>query len=254
MVKAKQIGPTSAAQSTITIGDDDPTIPKLATRPAQQRIRGDAVSDEVIAAHVKRTERATARAQTVKREKATPRAKQTHAVENDNVHTDNESARQVDALDEIDRDSEIPSSYKPPNKLDAPPPRAGFSNRWCRYRSGNDDDAEHFDSMLEEGWRPVKRQRVRRLHELTAITHQKYGQYYVKRGLILMEIPEELETQRARYFHQQQKQMNRGVDENLFKLRNRLMPLLKPQRTTRVSMVARRGRLQDMVPGDEADA
>lgn len=249
MVKAKQIGAT-----TVVEGPNDPTIPRAAARPAQQRIRGDIVADEVISAHVRRTEGARARAQTQKRERITPKAKQTHAVENDNVHTANESARQVDARDEVDRDSEIPTSYRPANKLDAPPPRAGFRDRWCRYRSGNEEDVEHFEQLLEEGWRPRKRSRVRQVHELTASTHGKYGQYYVKRGLILMEIPEDLEIQRSRYFRQQQKQMNRGVDENLFRLTNRVMPLLQPRRSTRVTTVARRGRLEDSVPGDEADA
>lgn len=251
-MKGKQIG--AVGITTVVEGPSDPTIPQVARRPSQQRIRGDAVSDEVIAAHVQRNERARGRAETVRREKATPKAKQTHAVENDNVHTANESARQVDARDEIDRDSEVPTSWRPPSRLDAPPPRAGFRNRWCRYRAGNDEDAEHFEELLDEGWRPVKRSRVRRVHELTASTHGKNGQYYVKRGLILMEIPEELEIQRERYFRHQQKQMNRGVDQNLFKLNHRVMPMLQPKRSTRVTTMARRGRLEDAVPGEEADA
>lgn len=250
MVKAKQMG----AVGINTVDTSDPTIPQIARRPSEQRIRGDAVSDEVISNHVKRTQRARGRAEDVKRGKITPKSKQTHAVENDNVHTANESARQVDARDEVDRDSEVPTSYRPPNKLDAPPPRAGYCNRWVRYRAGNDEDAEHFDQMLEEGWRPVKRSRVRQVHELTASTHGKYGQYYVKRGLILMEIPEELEIQRERYFLQQQKQMNRGVDQSLFRINSRVMPMLQPKRSTRITTTARRGRLEDAVPGEEADA
>jgi hypothetical protein len=248
MIKAKQIGPT-----TVTMGADDPTIPRSAVRAKDQRIAGDVVADEVIAAHVQRAAQGEARAQTVRREKITPKAKQTHAVENDNVHSSNESARQVDARTDIDRDSEVPTAWKPPSRLDAPPPRPGYRNRWGRFRAGNDEDAEHFDELLEEGWRPVKRSRVRRVHELTASTHGKYGQYYVKRGLILMEIPEGLEIQRARYFNKQQKDMNRGVDQNLFKMNHRLMPLLQPQRSTRVTMQARRGRLEDAVAGEDAE-
>jgi hypothetical protein len=258
-IKAKQIGPTpvlrnAGAVPALNEGPDDPSLPRPHVRASQQRIKGHVVADEVIAAHVERVQKTQARAQTVKREKITPKAKQTHAVENENVHTRNESARQVDAREEIDRDSEVPTSWRPPSRLDAPPPRPGYRNRYIRFRSGSEEDAEHFDEALDEGWRPVKRSRVRSVHELTASTHGKYGQYYVKRGLILMEIPEALEIQRARYFNQQQKDMNRGVDQNLFKLNHRVMPLLKPQRSTRVTQMARRGRLEDAVPGEEAEA
>jgi hypothetical protein len=252
--KAKQIGPAPVVLRTVVTGPDDPTLPQAAPRGRDQRIRGDAVSDEIIEAAVSRAASAKGRAETVKREKATPKRKQTHAVHEEDVHQGNESARQVDARDEIDRDSEVPNAWRPPSRLDAPPARSGFVNRWVRYRAGNDEDAEHFEDMLDEGWRPVKRSRVRRVHELTASTHGKYGQYYVKRGLILMEMAEVLQLQRDRYFKQMQKQMNRGVDQNLFKINSRVMPLMKPERSTRVTHVARRGRLEDAVPGEEADA
>lgn len=236
----------------VIAGDDDASLPKVLPRAREQRIRGDAVADEVIAASVKRAEAARGRAETVKREKITPKRRQTHAVHEADVHEDNESARQLDARTDIERDSEVPTSWRPPSRLDAPPPRPGYRVRWIRYRAGNDEDAEHFEEALDEGWRPVKRSRVRRVHELTASTHGKYGQYYVKRGLILCEIPEALEIQRERYFSDVKKAMNRGVDRNLFKISHRLMPMLKPERSTRVSMQARRGRLDDRVPGDEA--
>lgn len=233
---------------------DDETLPRIAARPSQQRIAGDEVSSEIITASVKRAERAQARAQTVRREKITPKRKQTHAVHETDVHEDSESARQADSRTEVDRDSEVPNSWRLPTLLDAPPARPGMVNRWVRLKAGSDEDAEHFEAMLEEGWRPVKRSRVKRVHELTASTHGKYGQYYVKRGLILMEMPERLQIQRNRYFSQQQKDMNRGVDRSLFKVNHRVMPLLQPERSTRVTTRARRGRLEDSVPGDEVEA
>lgn len=243
--KGKTVGP-------IATGPTDPTLPQHAPRARDMRIAGETVSDEVIEAHVKRQEAEQARADRVKREKRTHPEKQTHAVNNETVHTQNESARQLDSRHEVERDSEVPTTWRPPSKLDAPPPRAGFRQRWIRYRADNVEDAEHFDECLDEGWRPRKRASARRVHELTAASHGKYGQYYVKRGLILMEIPEHLEVQRDRYFRNIQKNMNRGVDQNLFKVNHRLMPLLKPERSTRVSLRARRGRLE--VPGDEAAA
>ena len=244
-VKAKHVG--------LQIAPDDDSLPRPALRAVEQRIRGDAVSDEVIASAVERANSNRGRAETAKREKATPKRRQTHAVHEVDVHQANESARQVDTLTEVDRDSEVGTSWRLPSRLDAPPPRPGFVNRWVRYRAGNDEDAEHFEEKLEEGWVPVKRSRVKQVHELTATTHGRYGQYYVKRGLILMEMPEKFALQRARYFKKQQADMNRGVDRNLFKINHRVMPLMQPERSSRVTLQARRGRLDDAVPGDEAE-
>lgn len=250
-MKGKHVG--------LSVPADDDSFPKAiaptaAVRPARQRVAGDLVSSEIIEQSVKRAEKAKARAQTVRREKITPKRRQTHAVHETDVHTDNESARQADSRTEVDRDSEVPTSWRLPTALDAPPPRPGYGNRWVRMKAGSDEDVEHFEAMLEEGWSPVKRARVKQVHELTATTHGKYGQYYVKRGMILMEMPEKLLVQRDRYFRQQQADMNRGVERNLFKINNRVMPLEKAERSSQVSLSARRGRLEGAVPGDEIEA
>lgn len=244
-LKGKHVG--------IQIPADDDSVPRPALRAVQQRVKEEPVSDDVITAAVERAQKNKARAQVAKRERITAKRKQTHAVHETDVHQDNESSRQADSRDEVDRDSEVTTSWRLPSRLDAPPPRPGMVHRWVRYRAGNDEDAEHFEEKLEEGWVPVKRSRAKKVHELTATTHGRYGEYYVKRGLILMEMPEKFAQQRAKYFKQQQAQMNRGVDRNLFKINHRVMPLLQPERSTRTTFQARRGRLDDAVPGDEAE-
>src|SRR3954466_16363537 len=106
----------------LAVAPDDATIPQPMPRPAQQRIRGDTVSDEIIDASVKRAEAGKARAQTARREKITPKRRQTHAVHEQDVHEGNESARQLDSRTEVERDSEVPTSWRLPSMLDAPPP------------------------------------------------------------------------------------------------------------------------------------
>lgn len=222
-----------------------------ARNKAPTRIAGEVTSDEIVAAAVKRAEGGRLRQQEAKQ---TKRKKPIHAVDND-PHQANESARQVDALTEVDRETgDVPTQWREPRRLDAPPPRPGYRNRFIRFRQDNEEDTAHFDDMIEEGWRPVKRKSVKKGHELTSNTHGKHGQYYVKRGLILMEIPEKLAIQRERFYNKQLRDMNKGVDRSMFKLNNRIMPLLDPQRQTRVTRQARRGSLEGSVPGDEAEA
>lgn len=223
----------------------------LKTAAALAHKADDIPSDAEISAVIKRAEGAKARAHAVKREKKTPPRRQTHAVNNENVHDSNETGRQLDSQHEIERDSEQQTSWVPPNMLDAPPPRPGYVNRWVRFRAESSEDAEHFEEMYQQGWRPIKRASVKKVHELTASTHGKYGQYYVKRNLLLMEMPEKLANQARRYYAKAQSDMNKGVDRSMFKLQNSVMPLLAPQRSTQVTTRARRGRLDAHVPGEE---
>jgi len=210
---------------------------------------------DVLAQAMKRAERRQFTMVERKKRKTTPDSQQTHALDNDSVHVQNESARQVDSVEQIDRDSELPTSWKRPSILGAPDPRPGFVQRWVRYKVGADEDTDNLEKMLEQGWRPRKRSTGKRVHELTADLKGKYGQYIVKRGLMLMELPESLAAQRRAYYRRRLDRMTESIDRDLFKENNRVMPLLKPERHTRTTVHARRGRLEANIPDDEgADA
>lgn len=205
-------------------------------------------ADEIISASIKRAEGRAAQAVVRKKQRVTPSHKQTHGVDND-AHA--VVARQVDDVADIDRDSELPATWRRSSILDAPAPRPGFVNRWVRYKDGKDEDTDNLENMLEQGWRPVRRATAKRGHSLTADSKGKYGQYIVKRGLMLMELPEALATQRAKHFRIKRDRMTEAIDRDLFKLNHRAMPLLKPERATHTTRSARRGRLEDYVADGE---
>lgn len=206
----------------------------------------------IIGRAIKRTQAKQAKAQNTAKRKRTPAHKQTHYVGNEDVHVENQSARQVDQVEEIDRDSELPTAWQRPSQLDAPAARPGYIQRWVRYRFGNQEDTDNLEKMLEEGWSPVKRATVKRVHELTADLRGKYGQYIVRRGLILMELPERLAAQRRERSKRQLRRMVQAIDRDFFKLpRHQAMPLLQPERRTTVSRKAYRGRLEKLIEGDE---
>lgn len=213
--------------------------------------REESVAADIVARAEKRAASKRSRADLEKRKKVTPPHKRMHAVNNENVHVLNSSARQVDERSEIDRESERPTAWTRPNQLTAPAPRPGYVQRWVRYRSGGSEDTENLDAALDQGWRPRLAESVRRGHELTADTKSKYSRYYVKRGLILMEMPEELAEQRDRTYRRKAMRMTESIDRNMFKISHPAMPWQKPLRQTRVEQRARRGRLEDLVSGDD---
>jgi hypothetical protein len=207
---------------------------------------------EMISASVRRSKDSTkAHANAAKRRGKTSRADSTHSLDNENVHDRNDSARQAEGATAIRRDSDLPETWVRPTALAAPPPRAGYVNRWVRFRAGSDEDKDNLDKFTSQGWRPIPKSKLRKDHSLTATIEGSYGQFIVKRGLILMELPEHLWQQRRKFYAQKKRRMTESIDRNLFKELDHRTPAWGMERRTSVSRKARRGRLEGRVPGDE---
>lgn len=223
-------------------------------RVKAKRLTGEQLeAQEAISLAAQRLEVKREKAQREKREgKKTAAHKSMHAVNNDDVHSGNNTERQLDSRSEIDRDSEQPRAWKRASQLSAPDPRPGMKQKWVRFKAGNEEDTDNLDRYLEEGWLPRSAENVRKGHELTANAHGKYSKYIVKRGLILMELPEAMAAQRNRHYQKRASRMTEGIDNDMFKLDNRVMPFLKPARSTRVDRNVRRGaKLEDRMSADE---
>lgn len=206
----------------------------------------------LIAAMVRRADQGKATAaRDAKKRKKTSRRDSTHNLDNEGVHDLNSPARQADERTLVSRDSDLPTTWVRPTSLDAPPPRPGFVNRWVRFRVGNEEDKDNLDKYMSQGWRPLPKSSIRKDHVLTANLEGKYGQFVVKRGLILMELPQNLWQQRQDFYDQKKIQMTESIDRNLFRENDRRTPFLKPERHTSVTRRARRGRAVDSIPGDE---
>lgn len=223
-------------------------------KAATERVSKKQVASDInlIAASIKRADGAKKEfAKKSKTHKKTARRDSTHNLDNEGVHDLNSPARQADSRTRVSRDSDLPTTWVRPTQLTAPPARAGMVNRWIRFRVGSDEDRDNLDKAMSQGWRPIPKSKIGKEHELTANLEGKYGQYVVKRGLILMELPEKLWQQRQDYYGDKQQKMTESIDRNLFRENDRRTPFLKPERHTSVTRRARRGRLDDNIPGDE---
>lgn len=186
-----------------------------------------------------------------KMRKKTARQDSTHSLDNEGVHDGNDPARQANARTRIQRDSDLPQTWVRPTALAAPPARPGYVNKWVRFRTGNDEDRDNLQKAIDQGWRPLAKSKIRKEHELTANLEGKYGQYVVKRGLILMELPAKLWEQRRAHYAEQQQRMTESIDRNMYRELDRRTPAWGTSRRTTVTRKARRGRLEDKIPGDE---
>lgn len=224
-----------------------------AKRPKALRLTGEQLeAAEAVDLARKRAEAKREKIAREKREKRTPKHKTMHAVNNDDVHSSNSTSGQLDSRSEVERDSEQARPWRRASQLSAPDPRPGFVQKWVRFKAGNEEDTDNLDRYFEEGWLPRSAENVRKGHELTANAHGKFSKYIVKRGLILMEIREEMAAQRNRYYAKRANRMTEGIDNDMFKIDNRVMPLLKPVRKTHVDRAVRRGaKLEDRMSADD---
>jgi len=218
-----------------------------AKQALKDRSNDDPGADAIIATALKNKQTRDAIAKKAKKKSG---SRSMHGVDNDTARA-NRSSRQADGVDSIDRDADGASMWKRPSNLDAPPPRPGFVQRWIRYRAGNVEDTDNIEKMMDQGWRPVDKTTTKAGHELTARTQGQYGKYYVKRGLMLMEMPVKTMQQRNAFYRKKLLTMTKSVERDLLKDNNRVMPVLQPENRTRVTSKARRGNLDASIPDDD---
>lgn len=167
-----------------------------------------------------------------------------HAEERE-TGTNNESARQLDESTDVQREN-FPSTWKRSTALEAPPPRPGFVQRWVRRKLAGQDDTENYDRYMEEGWRPRKPSTVKRGHSLTTTKNQSSGQEIVKRGHVLMELPQALADQRAAFYSNSLDRQTKAVENELFADNKgqvgRVMPLTDATIKSRAALARRRPR------------
>ena len=120
------------------------------------------------------------------------------------VHQEN-TDRDMDDLYTTEGDNEI-LEWRRHSDLEAPPPRAGYVNRFIRIRLGTVRDTARLRNALREGWRPVKASSVSD-RSLPTISLDQFGEVIGVEDLILCEMPERTHQQRQKFYR------NKGVSQ-----------------------------------------
>ena len=132
-----------------------------------------------------------------------------------------------------DRTSRV-KPWKPPSSLDAPPPPEGYTHRWIRAEINGFDDRKNFSARLREGFEPV---RAEDYPDFVAPTIQDgvHAGVIGVGGLILARFPLETAAQRNAYYRRQSADQLAAVDNDLLRENHPSMPIIKPERQTRVT-------------------
>ena len=140
---------------------------------------------------------------------------------------------------------EIPtaeSDWSRPSELEAPKPRAGYTQRWIRVRLGNDEDARNAMRKFREGWLPRALDSVPEGYSPPTFLHARLGNVIGVEDLILCEMPVRKARQRNAYYKAKLSRMIEGIENDL---RNVSAGGPRITRTQRTQVTKRRLKIAD---------
>lgn len=130
-------------------------------------------------------------------------------------------------------------TWKPPSTLDAPPPPAGYAHRWIRMEANGFDDRKNLSARLREGFELVRAEEYPEF-DLPTIQDGKHAGVIAVGGLVLARIPTEIVQQRKAYYSGQTRDQLTAVDNDLLREQHPSMPIIKPERQSRVTFGGQR--------------
>lgn len=127
-----------------------------------------------------------------------------------------------------------PQAWRPPSILPDPKPEPGYVFRWVRTSMMGQSDPTNVSKQLREGYVPVKASDHPELM-LVADKNSRFPDAVEVGGLLLCKAPEEIARQRDAYYSNMAQAQMESVDNNFMRENDPRMPLLKPERQSRVS-------------------
>ena len=144
--------------------------------------------------------------------------------------SDNRKPRDIESREEEAR----PASFRPPSLLPDPLPQPGWVFRWVRTSMVGQSDATNVSMRFREGWEPVKIEDHPELEVMPDHQSQFPGCVEIG-GQLLCKAPREVAESRQRYYEGVAEQQMESVDQNYMRENDPRMPLLRPDRKTRVT-------------------
>lgn len=127
-----------------------------------------------------------------------------------------------------------PVTWTPPSLLPDPAPQDGYKFRWIRTTLNGQPDPSNVSYRMREGWVACKRSDHPELAHLVD-PNSKNPDNIESGGLLLCKMPVEMIEARDRHFRNIANNQMESVDNNFLRESDPRMPVLKPERSTRVT-------------------
>lgn len=124
--------------------------------------------------------------------------------------------------------------WVPPSVLPDPDKQGGYEYRWVRTSSRGNLDNTNVSSKFRQGWEPV---RAVDHPEITVLKdrNSQFPENVEIGGLLLCKAPAEMVDERNAYYQQVAENQVESVDSNFLRENDPRMPLMKPEKSTRVT-------------------
>tara|TARA_R110000823_G_scaffold59884_3_gene143477 strand:- start:153 stop:635 length:483 start_codon:yes stop_codon:yes gene_type:complete len=126
-----------------------------------------------------------------------------------------------------------PTSWAPPSVLPNPDPQDGWEFRWIRVGMRGEPDMTNVSRKYREGWEPVRLEDFPELRMLPDLDSRFEGNAVIG-GLMLCKNSVEMMNQKRDYLKLQSDGQQEAVDNSYMRDQDSRMPMLKPERKTRV--------------------
>jgi len=146
----------------------------------------------------------------------------------DSKPADNRTNRDLETREKVER----PRSWAPPTLLPDPLPESGYSFRWIRVSTMNQNDPRNVSAKLREGWEPVRATDHPEISMYLDNDNERYKDNIVVGGLMLCKTPTEFVNQRDAYYQKQADAQMQSVDNSFMRESDPRMPLFSERKST----------------------
>lgn len=102
-------------------------------------------------------------------------------------------------------------TYRPPTNLDAPEPRPGYVQRWCRAAFRDGEDGLNWQARLGEGWTPRDPKSIPSNERRWLMNGKAKDGMITVGGLVLMEIDEQVMVAKRKWINEQTRRQEESV-------------------------------------------
>jgi len=128
------------------------------------------------------------------------------------------------------------TSWEPASILPDPDPQDGWVFRWVRTSMVGNADNTNVSKKFREGWEPVRAEDHPELHIMSDHKSEWGAKGNIEvGGLLLCKAPKEVVDKRRDYYSRHADAQMQAVDNNYMRENDPRMPVLAPNRKTRVA-------------------
>ena len=130
--------------------------------------------------------------------------------------------------------TERKKAWAPASRIPTPADQEGYSYRWVRTSMLGQSDNTNVSAKFREGWEPVRSEDHPELRVMSDIDSRFEGNVEVG-GLLLCKNTKENIEARKEYLQEINERQMESVDNSYLRESDPRMPMLKPERSTKVS-------------------